>query len=99
MHGQQIDGRYRVNLWGDIDIVAALAGRDAVEGFRRSESADVVVGLAGVRLLDAAGIGLLLELLRIARERDGSLVVRGPRPLVLRVLTLTRVRELLAVAP
>lgn len=99
MHGEQVDGRYRVNLWGEIDILAARAGNEAVEGLVRSGCSDVVVGLSGVRMLDAAGTGFLVDLHRIARERGGGLLVRGPRPVVLRVLVLTRFRELIDVAP
>jgi anti-anti-sigma factor len=99
MHGEQLDGCYRVNLFGEIDILAAQAGADAVRGLERSACSDVVVGLAGVRLLDAAGTGFLAQLHRIARERGGRLLVRGPRPVVLRVLVLTRFRRLIDVGP
>ena len=99
MHGEQVDGCYRVNLWGEIDILAAHAGDEAVEGLLHSGCSDVVVGLSGVRMLDAAGTGFLVDLHRIARERGGRLLVRGPRPVVLRVLVLTRFRELIDIAP
>jgi anti-anti-sigma factor len=99
MHGEQLDGCYRVNLWGEIDIQAARAGSEAVEGLRRSGCSEVVVGLCGVRMLDAAGTGFLADLHRIARDRGGRLLVRGPRPFVLRVLVLTRFREVIDVVP
>ena len=99
MHGEQVDGCYRVNLWGEIDILAAHAGDEAVRGFLRSPCSDVVVGLSGVRLLDAAGTRFLAELHRISRERGGRLLVRGPRPVVLRVLVLTRFRRVIDVVP
>jgi len=99
MHGEQLDGCYRVNLWGEIDILAAHAGDEAVDGLRHSHCSDVVVGLSGVRMLDAAGTGFLVDLHRIASDRGGRLLVRGPRPVVLRVLVLTRFRELIDIAP
>ena len=99
MHGEQLDGCYRVNLWGEIDISAAHAGDEVVQGLERSGCSDVVVGLAGVRLLDAAGTRFLAELHRIACNRGGRLLVRGPRPMVLRVLVLTRFRRVIDVVP
>ena len=93
LHGEQLDGRYHVTLSGQIDIVAAEGGQAVVEGLRRSGCADVVVCLAGVRVLEAAGTGFVVELVRISRDRGGRVLVRGPRPLVLRALALTRLRQ------
>jgi anti-anti-sigma factor len=53
----------------------------------------IVVDLSACPLVDAAGIGLLLEAHRRAWRSDGRLLLRAVPPDVLRILRIARVEQ------
>jgi anti-anti-sigma factor len=55
----------------------------------------LVLDLQRVHAIDAAGLGLLVELHCWARDRSHSLVVANPSPRVHKVITLTRLKSVL----
>jgi anti-anti-sigma factor len=59
----------------------------------------LIVDLGRCSLIDAAGIGLLLDLHRQMRRRDGRLAVREPTIEVRRLLRIARVDQILDVIP
>ncbi len=63
----------------------------------RSECS-LVLDLYNVYVMDAAGLGLLVELLRCARERDGSLTIANPSCRVRRLLKLTGLQSIMTIA-
>jgi anti-sigma B factor antagonist len=60
---------------------------------------EVVVDLSDVRLIDSAGIGVLLSAQRRAQAAGTGLVLANPSEHVLRVLSLTGVERRLTVRP
>jgi anti-anti-sigma factor len=59
----------------------------------------LVVDLGRCPLIDAAGIGLLLDLHRQMRRRESRLAVREPTAQVLRLLRIARVDQILDIIP
>ncbi|MBM0276857.1 STAS domain-containing protein [Micromonospora tarensis] len=59
--------------------------------------AQVVVDLSGCRHIDAAAIGLLLDVHRRLARADGVLTVRDPNPRIRRILHTARVDQILPV--
>ncbi|MEU7841556.1 STAS domain-containing protein [Micromonospora sp. NPDC049114] len=57
----------------------------------------VVVDLAGCRYIDAAAIGLLLDVHRRLTRMDGVLVVRNPNHRIQRILHLARLDQVLPI--
>lgn len=74
---------------GDVDVVTAAALAACVEGVLIVRCRRVVVDLAGVRLLGAAGVSVLVRAAHRAGEAGGVLCVARPRPLVRKVLAIT----------
>ncbi|HXR41673.1 MAG TPA: STAS domain-containing protein [Acidothermaceae bacterium] len=58
---------------------------------------DLVVDLSGVNAVDMVGVGLLVGVHRQAQRRGRRLVLTGVPPRVMRLLTATRLRRVLAV--
>ena len=58
----------------------------------------VVVDLQRVCAMDAAGLGLLVELHCLARERASVLTVVNPSPCVRRLMALTNLESILQIA-
>ncbi|HEX5995810.1 MAG TPA: STAS domain-containing protein [Jiangellales bacterium] len=59
----------------------------------------LVVDLAACPHIDAAGIGMLLQVHRQAHQGDAQLILRSPSPRLRRNLALARVDHVLHVAP
>ncbi|MFI6784679.1 STAS domain-containing protein [Micromonospora sp. NPDC050276] len=59
--------------------------------------AQVVVDLSGCRHIDAAAIGLLLDVHRRLARADGILTVRNPNPRIRRILHTARLDQILPV--
>jgi anti-anti-sigma factor len=58
----------------------------------------VVVDLQQIHAMDAAGLGLLVELHCLAQQRAGLLTVANPSPCVRRLMALTHLESVLQVA-
>ncbi len=59
----------------------------------------LVLDLAGLRFCDCAGLNLFLRLQQRARAAGGSLQLAAPTPPVRRVITLTRLSDVLPITP
>jgi len=54
----------------------------------------LVLDLSGVEFMDDSGLGLLVGALKRLRGEGGSLILRNPRPQILRALEMTGVAKL-----
>lgn len=73
----------------ETSVTEALTVRPAV----------LIVDLGRCPLIDAAGIGLLLDLHRQMRRRDSQLTIREPTTEVRRLLRIARVDQILDIIP
>jgi anti-anti-sigma factor len=89
----------------EVQVIGDLCG-PALPGFETSvlealtlRPALLVVDLGRCPLIDAAGIGMLLDLHRQMRRRDSRLAVREPTAQVRRLLRIARVDQILDILP
>ena len=90
------DGHVIAVLSGELDILGAAlvtAGLTAVT----AREPKVIVDLAGLEFIDCSGIAVLARACKLARHAGGELRLAAPRPRVLRVLTLTRLTDVIPV--
>jgi anti-anti-sigma factor len=81
-----------LSLRGHFDVRSTGKVRDALYAQIENTEADVVVDLAGVEAMDATALRVLAAAGKLM-ERDGrSLILRGCRPALRRVITLSRLR-------
>jgi anti-sigma B factor antagonist len=84
---------------GDIDMTTEQAFRDALmREVAKPAQRRVVVDLAGVGYMASAGLHVLLAVNQQVKAAGGSLVVACAQPIVARMLSLTRVDEVIPVA-
>ena len=86
-----------VLLTGRLDVRGAAVARDALHSALASGDGELVVDLSGVELLDAIGLGVLVDVHRRARLAGRRLVLRGAPPRGARLLALTRLDRILSV--
>jgi anti-anti-sigma factor len=84
-----------VQLCGRLDGAGSGPARDALHAALTAGSGRLVVDLAGVDLLDATGLGVLMGTHRRARLAGRQLVLRDASPRVARILRLTRVDRII----
>jgi anti-sigma B factor antagonist len=87
----------RVVLAGRLDVRGAAAAREALHEALGRGDGRLPVDLAGVELLDATGLGVLVGAHRHARLQGRELVLCDARPRVVRMLALTRLDRVITV--
>ena len=77
-----------LNLQGEIVIGQTETLRDAVESVPRMSS--VIVDLSGVRLMDAHGLGLMLQLREQSHAKGGGFQLVNANRTLREILRITR---------
>ena len=86
-----------VRLVGRLDARAAAEARIALHEAVRDGEDDLLVDVAGVELVDATGLGVLVGAHRRAQRSGRLLVLQDPSERLRRVLAVTRLDRVLAV--
>lgn len=89
------DGVVVVHVGGELDLAGAEVVAGGLARVMDGGSLRVVVDLAGLRFIDAAGIGCLLEQRERYRSAGGDLTVRNASDEVQRVLEMAEAADLL----
>jgi RNA polymerase sigma-B factor len=89
----RVDGTDVVRLGGVLDFAAAVRLRLTLYGRLDAGASTVVVDLAGLRLMDASAVNVLLMVQQRLGERGGSLTAPGANGLVLDVLEIAGVAK------
>jgi RNA polymerase sigma-B factor len=84
----RVDDTDVVRIGGVLDLAAAVRLRLTLYGRLDAGASTVVVDLAGVRLMDASAVNVLLTVRERLAERGGSLTTPGVNGLVLQVLEI-----------
>jgi len=89
-------GHVVVALRGELDIADAT-GVAAVLAAAIAREPQIIVDLAGLEFIDVSGVAVLARGQKRARFAGGELRLAAPKPLVLRMLTITRLIDVLSV--
>jgi anti-sigma B factor antagonist len=84
-----------IALSGRLDVSAVSEVRAALHEALDAGSGDLVVDLAGVEVIDATGLGVLLGADRRAKLLGRRIVLRDAAPRVRRILRVTRLHRVL----
>jgi anti-anti-sigma factor len=88
-----------LRLAGELDVATADLLRERIRDLlgHGTEVRRLVLDLAGLEFLDVTGLGALLEAHRKLGAVGGTLALRRPRPMVLRMLNLLHLEDALQV--
>lgn len=85
-----------VMIDGEIDHHTASRIRDRIDNkFLMEPVKNMILDLSGVTFMDSAGIGLILGRKNKVALIGGKLVIRNPRPEIRRLLSVSRIDELI----
>ena len=88
----------QVRLAGRLDVTSVADVRLALHSALECGDGDLVVDLAGVELVDATGLGVLVGVHRRAQRAGRVVVLRDPADRIRRVLFVTRLDRVLRTA-
>jgi len=96
--GDQAQHPAVLRLSGDIDFFTEDQFRVEAERLLAEPDIDrLVVDLSDVGVMDSSGLSLLVDLLRLCRETDLPMTLRGVPERVLQLLDLTGLDQVIAV--
>lgn len=84
---------------GELDLATAETLREHVRACSGPEVERLVLDLAGVEFVDVTGLGVFVEAQRISTSYGGTVVLRRPRPMVIRMLELLELQDAFEVEP
>ncbi len=84
-----VDDVVHFSLEGDVDAAATDALRSARIVYAEGLAREAVIDLSGVTFMDSAGVGWLIAMDSIGRERQGTVRLLRPSPRVDELLHLS----------
>ena len=90
------DGYVVVALCGELDAADA-AGVATAFALATAREPEIIVDLAGLEFIDCSGLAALVRGRKLARRAGGELRLAAPQRRVRRMLTLTRLADVLPV--
>ena len=91
-----IDGAtVTLHISGELDAVAVPELRPVLDDIINKGHKQIVVDLAGLRLIDSSGVGAIVYLFRRVRGLGGTVVVRGASDQPLAILRLLKLDQIL----
>ncbi|MFJ4716883.1 STAS domain-containing protein [Streptomyces sp. NPDC088785] len=88
-----------VELWGELDILAAHRLADRLRDLFPGEGGTLVADLRGVTFLDCSGLSMFVRVQERLRARQARLILVLTDPFLLRVVRLAGLADALRVAP
>jgi anti-sigma B factor antagonist len=96
MSTREVDGHVIVALRGELDVADAVSVAAALAALA-ARNLEIIVDLAGLDFIDSSGVAALARGRKHARHAGRDLALAAPQQQVLRVLTLTRLIDVLPV--
>ncbi len=82
-----------LSLQGEVDVANSHEVREAALALLGSGVRTLIVDLTKTDYLDSAGLGILVGLLKRARESELRMVIAGAQPQVRRLFEITRLNQ------
>ncbi|MFE9204439.1 STAS domain-containing protein [Micromonospora sp. NPDC007230] len=86
-----------VEITEELDLARLSEVSHVLDRILSLRPAEVVIHLSGCRHIDAAGIGLLLDVHRRMLRRQGAVKLRSPNPRIRRILETARLDQVLPI--
>lgn len=93
------DGETVVLVGGEIDLSAVDALTGAIERARTDDGDRLVLDMSAATFIDSSGLAVLFRAFRALGQVRERVVLRAPRPAVLRTLQMTGLDGLLTIEP
>ncbi len=96
---RQEAGHLIVRLAGSVQSLDAEELDARVDALLSGAARHIIFDLSALEFIGSAGLAALLRIHRALKDREGSIRLVSPRPLIAELLDLTRVSKLIPVHP
>jgi anti-sigma B factor antagonist len=90
-------GTLTFNVSGEVDVFSSTELKDALEHAIHQGSTKIILCMSGVEYIDSTGLGVLINAMKAAKEKEGVLIIVSPSPRVVRLFDLTGVTSLFTI--
>jgi anti-sigma B factor antagonist len=91
------DGVATIHVAGEVDVSNAADLRDVSLRALRDGASSLVVDCAELTFIDSTGLSAILSAYREAQVQWGTVTIRHPTPIVLRVIEMTGIDQYVTV--
>jgi anti-anti-sigma factor len=88
-----------VRVAGDLDHANADELRQLAFGALDDGASSLVFDCAELSFLDSSGLNVFVEAYRAAEAKSGTITIRNPAPLVVRLIETTKLDQVLIIEP
>ena len=91
------DGSATVAVSGELDLSTASEMRDHLYALLARGTTHLTVDVTGLTFIDSTGLGVIVAVLKRAREAGGNLVLKGPNRSARKVLDISGLSRIIDV--
>lgn len=81
--------KWKVNLYGEVDIYNADNLKKELHALIEEKRADIVFDCTNLKYIDSTGLGVLVSTLKRVREADKQISIIKLKPYIAKIFTLT----------
>ncbi|MGI6705343.1 MAG: STAS domain-containing protein [Clostridia bacterium] len=78
-----------VSIIGEVDIYNAPQLKEQLLSLLEERKANVILQCQDLKYIDSTGLGVLISALKRVKDYDGTITIRGLKPYILKIFTLT----------
>lgn len=82
-----------VDVEGEVDVLTSPRLKTILAEVVDSGATTVVINLNGVQYMDSTGLGVIVSAMKRIREKDGTIVLTGLSPHLLKIFEITGLRK------
>ncbi len=82
-----------VDVEGEVDVLTSPRLKTALAGVIDSGASTVLINLDRVKYLDSTGLGVIVSAMKRIREKDGTIVLAGLSPHLMKIFEITGLRK------
>jgi anti-sigma B factor antagonist len=91
------DGTATVLVRGELDLSTASQLRDRLFGLLEAGTNSVTLDVSGLSFIDSTGLGVIVAVVKRARQQGGNLVLRGPSRSARKVIDISGLSQIVEI--
>lgn len=89
-----IGDKIQIDLIGELDIYSASEFMDETQNLIFQHKKDLVLDFSQLDYLDSSGLGVLISILNEAKKENKKVYIKGVKPRIRKLFTITKIEEL-----
>lgn len=86
--------KFIIEIDGDLDIYQSQKFKEEIRDIYEKEARDIEIRAKNMNYLDSTGLGSLISLLKLAREKDKKVYIKDLKKSLYKIFQITKLNEL-----